>query len=245
MDAKIFRSFGQQTLSHNFNLLVIIYQPCGFCYFLVVFIKECDRAIACNYSVRHKLAMNALKSGSIRWTGKAEHPALNHKFYFEYLDEHVRKCPQRNARIVYGGEFVGKSTIIIKKIKEWRDDGQVVVDIDLNGQSMNSDDLLNYFIKEYVSGCEKVNKITRFSDILKNKISKSKRISKSVNFVWTKFIGALEALPFSTQLLTDDSMNKFESAKFRAVLVNALVDSFKNEVLSRKFRDKFSRFFML
>ena len=69
-------------------------------------------------------------------------------------------------------------TIIIKKIREWRDDGQVVVDIYLNGQSMNPDELLNYFVEKYVSGCEKVNKITRFSDIPKNKVSKTKRISK-------------------------------------------------------------------
>ena len=37
-------------------------------------------------------------------------------------------------------------------------------------------------------------------------------------------------------------MKEFESAKLRAVLVNALVDSFKNEVLNRKLRVKFVAF---
>ena len=211
------------------------------CY-LIVFFKECHLAIAFNHRLRHKLAMNVVDSASTRWTGTSELPQLNRNDSLEYLDGHVKKTPQRYALIVYGGKSVGKATIIIKKIKEWRDDGHLVVDVNLKGQSMSPDDLLKYFVEEYVKGCEKVNKVAGFSNILKNKITKTNRISKRVNFVWTIVTGALKVLPFSTQLFTDGSKKKIGSAQLGAVHVNALVDSFKNEELSGKFKDKFVAF---
>ena len=211
------------------------------CY-LIVFFKECHFAIAYNYSLRDKLAMNVVDSASTRWTGTAELQTLNRNDSLEYLDRQVKTSPQWSALIVYGGKSVGKSTMIIKKIKEWRDDGHLVVDVNLHGQSMSPDNLLNYFVEEYVEGCEKVNKIAGFSNILKNKITKTNRISKRVNFVWTIVTGALKVLPFSTQLFTDDSKKKIDSAQLGAVLVNALVDSLKNEELSGKFKDIFVAF---
>ena len=106
------------------------------CY-LIVFFKVCHLAIAFNYSLRHKLAMNIVGSVSTRWTGTAELPTLNRNDSLEYLDGHVKKSPQRYALIVYGGKSVGKATIIIKKIKEWRDDGHLVVDVNLKGLRMS------------------------------------------------------------------------------------------------------------
>ena len=212
-----------------------------FCY-LIVFLKECDLAIAINYRLSHKLVMNAVVSDSSRWEGMAELPAIDHKIYLEHLEQHVKKSPQRNVLIVYGGKSVGKSTIITKKIEEWRGNGHVVVDVDLWGQKMIPDDLLNQFVNEYVKGCEMVNKTAGISDSPKNKMAKTNRISKRVNIVWTKVTGALKALPFSTQLFIDDSKKKIYSAQLRAALVNALVDSFKNEELSCKFEDKFVAF---
>uniref|UniRef100_A0A0G4HMQ8 Uncharacterized protein n=1 Tax=Chromera velia CCMP2878 TaxID=1169474 RepID=A0A0G4HMQ8_9ALVE len=70
-----------------------------------------------------------------RWKGTPRLPCLNHLRYRNDTNQYVNEEPSDSVFMVYGPQSVGKTRTLEELRDQWRDEGRLVIDLDLKDET--------------------------------------------------------------------------------------------------------------